>query len=89
MPKIIKQEIKRSMPLFVILCLILTTTAVGLIFNFDVRFIQLKDKNLDLELSQFEAQADFATTTVEVLNAPPAFTVYPAEYNSAIYNFSG
>lgn len=66
----IKKRIKHTVPGFVIICLI-NLLVVGLFFN---------NLNLpDLALGINNAQADTATTSVTVKNAPPAFTVQPAE----------
>lgn len=76
MCKLIKKQIKRSMPLFLIFSLLTSTFAIGLVFNFDISLFG------DDLLSKPEASAqlnDTASTTVTVLNAPPAITTDPAE----------
>lgn len=81
MPQKIKRQIKRSMPLFVIFSLLTSTVAIGLVFNFDINFYNL-GKDFDMSFSMRGAQAqqdDYASTTVEVRNAPPAFTAGPTE----------
>ncbi len=68
MCKKIKKGIKRSMPLFVIFSLIISSTVVGLVFNLDFSNIKFSD----LSVPEVEAQTgDTATTSVEVLNAAP------------------
>ena len=71
----IKKQIKRSMPLFIILCLLTSTGSLALVFNFNFSLP-------DLHFNKPEASAqtgDQATTTVTVLNAEPEWAVYPAE----------
>lgn len=79
MAKIFKKQIERSIPLFVIICLIMSSTAMGLFFNvnFDIyKLIKTKSSVIDVP----EAFAvDTASTTVEVQNAPPVITILPAE----------
>lgn len=80
MSKKIKKQIEKSIPFFVIISLIASTTAMGLFFNLDYNIYNLinkKDENAVLPVPK--ANADTASTTVEVKNAPPAFTVQPAE----------
>ncbi|OGF26855.1 hypothetical protein A2303_06605 [Candidatus Falkowbacteria bacterium RIFOXYB2_FULL_47_14] len=73
MSKIIKHHIKRSLPLFLIFSLIISSTVFGLVFNFDFSGFY---KSTDNSTFRPEAQAaGSATTTVEVLNAPPAYVV--------------
>lgn len=72
MSKIIKHHIKRSLPLFVIFCLLISSSVFGLVFNFDFGLSRSSDN------STFRPEvqaAGSATTTVEVLNAPPAYIV--------------
>jgi hypothetical protein len=80
MSKIIKKQLKRSMPLFIIFCLLCSTFAVGLVFNYDIS-VSYKDGKLSFNVNNPEAQADgdTATTTVTVKNAPPTFNGFPAE----------
>ncbi len=77
MSKKIKKHLKRSMPWLLITSLIISSIAVGLVFNLNVKIYKLaQDKNVNLGLSLFRAQAqtnDWASTTVEVRNAPPQF----------------
>jgi len=79
MAKKIKQQIEKSIPLFVIICLIMSSTALGLFFNvnFDIyRLIKTKANIINIP----DALAvDTASTTVEVQNAPPSYSVQPAE----------
>jgi hypothetical protein len=75
MCNLIKKQIKRSLPLFLIFTL-LTSSVVGLLFNFD---FDLFDGN-HFSMPEVQAQTtDTASTTVTVLNAPPAITSDPAE----------
>ncbi len=74
MSKKIKKQIKRSLPYFMIFSLIISSTVVGLVFNFD---FQIED--LSLNRPEAIAQSDSATTTVTVKNAPPQFVILPAE----------
>ncbi|MBU4432414.1 hypothetical protein KKD60_04010 [Patescibacteria group bacterium] len=73
-------HIKRSMPYFMILSLIMSSTVIGLVFNFNT-----STKKLVNELFRPEAQAqnDTATTTVTVRNAAPTITIKPAEVFAA------
>ena len=76
----IKRQIKRSMPILVIFCLLWSTFAVGVIFNLDFNIYNYKQNNKSsLSLNTPEAFADEATTTVSVLNAAPYFSVGPFE----------
>ena len=81
MAKKIKKQLKRSMPLFIIFSLIMSTMAVGLVFNLNFKVISFdKDINLDISQSLAKAQTgDTATTTVTVKNASPTFSVEAAE----------
>lgn len=75
MSKIIKRQLRRSFPVVLIL-LILNISLVGVFFN--LKF----DLNRPAEklAGWLEAvRADNASSTVTVRNAPPAFTVAPAE----------
>lgn len=81
MPQKIKRQIKRSMPIFVIVSLLTSTFAIGLVFNFEIDLFK-SGQNFDPSISMMEAQAqlnDYASTTVEVRNAPPAFFAGPTE----------
>ena len=66
-----------------IFSLIVSTMAIGLVFNFNFKIYQAdnKDLNLKVDLSTAQAQNTTATTSVIVRNAPPAFTAGPAESN--------
>lgn len=79
MSKKIKKQIKKSMPWLLIFSLIISSVAVGLVFNLDVKIQKLaQDNNINLDFSFFGARAqtnDTASTTVEVRNAPPQFTL--------------
>lgn len=78
MAKKIKKHIIRSMPLFLILSLLFSSTVVGLTFNFN--FNKLVNKNLEEGILSPEVHAvDMASTTVTVQNAAPTFTGFPAE----------
>ncbi len=85
MPQKIKKQIKRSMPWFVILSLVLNSMVIGLVFNFNFKFHKSLDKDLSLEMAtpQAQAQNTHATTSVEVQNAPPIITGGPAESPSS------
>ena len=81
MAKIIKQQIKRSMPWLVVLGTI-SAMVVGLVFNFDFTYVYDKVDGLDLSVDDKAVMAqnsDTASTTLEVLNAAPQFIVGPAE----------
>lgn len=75
----IKKQIKKSVPWFVIFNLVLSTMVAGFVFNFDLKIYNSLNKNIEVTMKAREAQADTATTTVTVRNAPPNFTVQPAE----------
>ncbi|MEA3398387.1 MAG: hypothetical protein U9R06_01445 [Patescibacteria group bacterium] len=76
----IKKQIKRSMPVFVIVSLLASTAAIGLVFNFELNFYNPIKKDFGMSLSVPAAQADdYASTTVQVRNAPPSITNGPAE----------
>jgi hypothetical protein len=75
----IKKQIKKSMPWFLIINLVLSTMVAGFVFNFNFNVFQKIGKNLEISFSESEANAKTATTTVEVLNAPPYFTVDASE----------
>ena len=80
MGKIIKEKARRSLPVFVILCLVNLFFA-GYAFNLNLDFANVhKDGLVTMAL---DAQADNASTTVNVQNAPPWFTVAPAENPSS------
>ena len=74
MSKIIKKQIKRSLPIILIL-LLLNLSIYGLLFNFN--FFQFATTEAVSLLT--EARADTASSTVTVKNAPPAFTVSTEE----------
>src|SRR3989339_1663694 len=73
MSKIIKHHIKRSLPLFIIFCLLISSSVFGLVFNFD--FSGLYRSNNNAAFYPEAQAAGSATTSVEVLNAPPAYVV--------------
>ena len=73
MSKIIKKQIKRSLPIVLIL-LLLNLSIYGLLFNLNFRFQAAEAINWLTAV-----QADTASSTVTVKNAPPAFTVSTAE----------
>ncbi|PLX27043.1 hypothetical protein C0583_04845 [Candidatus Parcubacteria bacterium] len=79
MSKKIKKQIKRSMPVFVITCLLVSTLTAGLVFNLDFNLVKNTDNEISLEMNLHEAKADVATTTVTVKNAPPNIDVDVAE----------
>lgn len=83
MAKKIKKQIKRSMPLFVVINLLFSTVGFGLIFDLGVEFERV-DNGLNITFSTnpdvlAQSGDDFATTTVTVKNAPPTFSVVAAE----------
>ncbi|MCK5061395.1 hypothetical protein KAR28_02500 [Candidatus Parcubacteria bacterium] len=71
----IKRQIKRSMPLFIIFCLLTSTASLALVFNFDFSLSNLLGQPTALA----QPYGDQATTTVTVMNAAPQWAVYPAE----------
>ena len=71
----IKRQIKRSMPLFIIFCLLTSTASLALVFNFDFSLSNLLGQPTALA----QPYGDQATTTVTVMNAAPEWAVYPAE----------
>ena len=71
------------MPWFMIINLVISTMVVGLVFNFDFKIYKSIRKNLELKVEKPEVQADTASTTVKVRNAPPAITTPPAESPSS------
>ena len=80
MPKAIKRQIKKSIPFFVIISLIISSTAMGLFFNIDYNIYNFFNDSESPIVSLPEVGAvDTADTTVEVRNAPPTITVSPAE----------
>ena len=82
MAKKIKKKIKKSIPLFLVFSLIISSTVVGLVFNFNIDI--LRTNNFDISALQPIVKADdVATTTVEVQNAPPSITTDPAEVPSS------
>lgn len=76
MSKKIKMQIKRSMPYFMILSLIMSSTVIGLVFNFNTSTQKLVT---NLFYPEAQAQNDTATTTVTVKNAPPDIIIQPSE----------
>lgn len=84
MSKIIKKQIERSMPLFVIICLLCSSTIYGLLFNYGIN-ISVKNNKISVSVGRQEvkAQTDTATTTVMVRNAPPTFSVEAAEVGAS------
>jgi hypothetical protein len=81
MSKIIKKQIERSLPWFVILALIISTSGIGLAFDFDIKLFNIvnKDSAFDMQIPLANAQNNAASTTVQVRNAPPTFTDDAAE----------
>lgn len=67
------------MPWFVIFSMLISSVVTGLVFNSDFKINNSDDQFVRLEIKIPEAQADTATTSVTVRNAPPYFTVDPAE----------
>lgn len=82
MSKIIKRQIKKTMPWFLIFSLILSSTMVGVVFNYDFSVVKTeKGFRLAVTAPQAEAQSS-ATTTVEVRNAPPIIVTGQEPYES-------
>lgn len=83
MSKLIKKQIKRSMPWFLIFSLIISSMVAGLVFNLDLDVTTDEDYKVVVSVSLPEVQAQEqntnATTTVEVRNAPPNWVGYPFE----------
>lgn len=80
MAKIIKKQIWKTLPYFMIFSLVMSSAIGGVVFNFDFKLVKSENNNLNLEISMPRVQADTASTTVTVRNAPPAFSVEPEEY---------
>jgi hypothetical protein len=80
MGKIIKEKARKSLPVFIILCLVNLFFA-GFSFNLNLDFANIHKEGL-INMAM-EAQADNASTTVNVQNAPPWFTTAPAENPSS------
>lgn len=72
MGKIIKKEVKRSLPILVILSVV-SFLVVGFSFNLDFNLVKFNQKDAFLGITP-EAQADTASTSVTVQNEGPAFT---------------
>lgn len=79
MCKKIKKQIARSLPLFLILGLLLSSSVAGLILNLNIERVGTKIK-ISLSSQNAAAQNDFASTTVEVRNAPPKITTGQEPY---------
>ncbi len=68
------------MPYFMIFSLVLSSIIGGVVFNFNFKVVKTADNTISLEVEKPIVQAqDTASTTVTVQNAPPAFSVAPAE----------
>lgn len=78
MSQIIKNKIKKTVPWFLIFSLSLSTVMSSLFFNLRFDYNQI-GKEIGISLPLVDAAKNNATTTVRVKNAPPAFTVDPAE----------
>lgn len=79
MSKIIKKQIRRTLPMVLILCLINASVGV-FVFNHEIKVTASKfGFSLDIFRLDAAAAIDTATTTVSVRNAPPTFTVAAAE----------
>ncbi|MDD5527637.1 MAG: hypothetical protein PHO56_01520 [Patescibacteria group bacterium] len=76
MGKILKRKIKHTLPIIVIFCL-LNILTLGFSFNLNLNFVKVQERGL-VKMA-IGAQADTATTSVIVKNAPPAFSVSPTE----------
>jgi hypothetical protein len=80
MPQKIKKQIKRSMPVFMIFSLVISSTVIGLVFNLGFNFLNFdKITKGHIAPPMAQAQNDTASTTVTVKNAAPEFSVDPAE----------
>lgn len=86
MSKIIKRQIKKTMPWFLIFNLILSSTVVGVVFNYDFEITKTDDNKVKLTVStpQVEAQADTAITSVVVRNAAPEIITGQEPYEDPI-----
>jgi hypothetical protein len=81
MGKILKEKAKRSLPVFVIICLV-NLFFVGFSFNLNFDLVGLNQNKNFIDFS-LDAKADQASTTVTVMNAPPWITAGPAENPSS------
>ncbi len=77
MGKILKEKAKRSLPVFVIICLV-NLFFVGFSFNLNFDLVGLNQNKGFIDFG-LDAKADQASTTVTVMNAPPWFTAGPTE----------
>ena len=75
----IKKQIKKTMSVFMILSLLVSTSVAGLVFNLNFKIIKTVNEHFGLEVGISEAQADTASTTVTVKNAPPSLVSNVAE----------
>jgi hypothetical protein len=71
MGKFFKEKAKRSLPAVIIICL-LSVLTLGTSFNLHFNFVKIQQRGL-VSLA-LDVQADTATTTVTVKNAPPTFS---------------
>jgi hypothetical protein len=76
MSKFLQKEIKRSVPVIVIFCLI-NVLVLGFSFNLNLNFVKSVPKGF-INMAP-DAEAATATTSVIVKNSPPHFTSGPAE----------
>lgn len=83
MPEKIKKQIKRSLPWFMVINLIISTMVAGLFFNYNFKLYKTLKDNLELKVEAPLVQADTASTSVKVLNAPPQITTPAAESPSS------
>ena len=79
MPQKIKNQIRKTIPWFVIIALIVSTSVISFVFNFNFGVYQRSNQDISLNISLPEAQADSATTSVTVRNAAPVFVGNAAE----------
>ncbi len=75
----IKKQIRKSMPVFMIFSLLVSTSVAGLVFNLDFKIIKTINERIALEIGLPEVQADTASTTVTVKNAAPIISGNVAE----------
>ncbi len=81
MGKKIKEKAKKSLPLFLMICLV-NLFFMGFSFNLNFDLVGLNQNRGFLDFGR-DVKADQASTTVTVMNAPPWFTVAPAENPSS------
>lgn len=79
MSKIIQKQLRRSLPVFLIIT-VLNITVFGFLFNMDFSFRQSVKQKTEAVIDWLPgAKADTASSSVTVKNAPPVFSVNAAE----------